>query len=113
MDRNHGTDAERTTKGASNGRTTAAERLRYAVSASANGAGSRDELQAAARELAAEVRGKHQTPEQMLVQLKALLADAGLRAGFPPPNQDGSRVDAASLYRDIITWSIRYYYEGS
>ena len=110
MDRNDGANRS-TTNGAADARATAADRLRHAVNASANGGGSRDELQAAARALVAELRGRHETPEQMLVQMKALLAEAGLHTGFSLASSDESRADTPSLYRDIITWSIRYYYD--
>lgn len=90
---------------------TPAERLRQAVTAAAAGAGSRDEVQDAARALVSELRGRHEPPEQMLIQMKTLLADAGLRGGYPTADDDGSR-DPDALYREIITWSIRAYYEG-
>jgi hypothetical protein len=76
------------------------------------GTGSRPELQGAARALVAELRERDEAPEQMLIQMKALLADAGLRAGYPVIEPGETHVDHATLYRDIITWSIRYYYEG-
>ena len=110
MDRNEDSISGRAVNGAANAPTTA-DRLRHAVSASAGGAGSRDELQAAARALVTELRGRHDAPEQMLIEMKALLADAGLRTGFPSTNGDESHGNARELYRDIITWSIRYYYE--
>ncbi|HEY4133316.1 MAG TPA: hypothetical protein VGM50_22045 [Gemmatimonadaceae bacterium] len=90
---------------------TAADRLRRAVSAATAGKGSRDELQEAARALVSELRGRDQAPEQMLVQIKSLLADAGLRAGFASTDPGDSLGDESALYRDIITWSIRCYYE--
>ena len=80
------------------------DRLRRAVKAAAAGTGSPEELQQAARALADELRGRDEPPEQVLIQIKALLADAGIRFGHPA--SDGS----AELYRDIITWAIRAYY---
>jgi hypothetical protein len=112
MDRNADSNQGRATHGAPNAQTTAADRLRHAVSASAMGAGSREELQAAARALVAELRGRQDAPEQVLIQMKALLAEAGLRTGFPAAKPDEAHGNSASLYRDIITWSIRYYYEN-
>lgn len=110
MDRNEDSNHGSATNGAPDA-PTAADRLRHAVSASAMGAGSRDELQAAARALVTELRGRHGAPEQMLIQMKALLADAGLCTSFPSTNGGEANGEGAGLYRDIITWSIRYYYE--
>jgi hypothetical protein len=90
---------------------TAADRLRSAVGVAAEGRGSRQELEAAARALVAELRGRDAAPEQVLVQMKALLAEAGLRAGYALTDAIGGDHDQATLYRDIITWSIRCYYE--
>ena len=89
---------------------TAADRLRRAVNAATTGSGSREELQAAARALVAELR-RDAAPEQMLIQVKTLLGDAGLRAGYPATENDAAHQNQATLYRDIITWSIRCYYE--
>ena len=89
--------------------TGAAERLRQAAAAAASGRGSRQDLQAAARALVEDLRRQQEPPEQVLLKIKEHLAEAGLRPGFPADG-DGGDV-AASLYRDMITWSIRYYYE--
>jgi hypothetical protein len=105
MDRNGGSKDEGGTG------ETAADRLRLAVNATTAGAGSRDEVQAAARALVAELRGRQEAPEQVLIEMKALLADAGLRAGYPPSSLEKSQGMHVSLYRDIITWAIRCYYE--
>ena len=111
MDRTDDSNHGRGTNGASNTPGNAAERLRQAVSASATGAGSREELKAAARALVAELRGRDDAPEQMLIKMKALLAEAGLRTTLPATNSEASHAEAPALYRDIITWSIRFYYE--
>ena len=105
MDRNYESNDGRAMSAASNPQGTA-DRLRRAVNAAAAGTGSRDELQQAARALADELRGRDEPPEQLLIQIKALLSDAGIR--FVHPTADGK----ADLYRDIITWSIRAYYDG-
>jgi predicted Zn-dependent peptidase len=94
----------------SNGRSAA--RLRRAVEAATAGKGSHDELQMAARALVAELRERHDRPEQVLVQIKNLLADAGLQAGYPARDETVSHNAHTRIYRDIITWSIRYYYEN-
>jgi hypothetical protein len=89
----------------------AAERLRGAVGAATTGKGSREELEIAARALVDELRGRQAPPEQVLIQMKDLLAEAGLRASFPATDASETHREQATLYRDIITWSIRCYYE--
>jgi hypothetical protein len=76
--------------------------MREAASAAASGQASREELQAAARALVTELRQQQEPPEQVLLQIKSFLADAGLKPGVGA---------APSLYRDLISWSIKYYYE--
>jgi hypothetical protein len=58
-----------------------------------------------------ELRHAKYPPEQMLIQIKELLAEAGLRPTYAspgdletPPGTEGS------VYRDVIAWSIRHYY---
>ncbi len=80
----------------------AADRMRQVASAAANGRASREELQAAARALVRELRQQQEPPEQVLLQIKSFLADAGLKPGIGA---------APSLYRELISCSIRYYYE--
>jgi hypothetical protein len=111
MDRNEDSNGGHTMSGVSNANGTAADRLRQAVGAAAAGNGSRTELETAARALVAELRDRDAPPEQMLIQMKQLLADAGLHAGFPGADADDSHRDHGTLYREIITWSIRCYYE--
>jgi len=111
MDRIEDSNDGRETNTAPEAQNTAADRLRVAVNAAAKGSGSCDELQDAARALVAELRGRAEPPEQMLIQVKRLLADAGLRPGNPA-NDDAHAVNRqAALYRDLITWSIRFYYD--
>jgi hypothetical protein len=110
MDRNDHSNAERKRDEVSQPpRGLAADRLRRAIEAATTGAGSRDELQEASRALVDELRGLTDAPEQMLIQMKTLLADAGLRAGYPAAEGE-SATNHAAIYRDIITWSIRSYY---
>jgi hypothetical protein len=111
MDRNQDSNVGHNTNGASRPHGAAAERLRRAVTAATTGSGTREEVQEAARTLVAELRGRAGAPEQMLIEMKALLADAGLRAGYPAADENRSHENDAALYRDIITWSIRCYYE--
>lgn len=68
-------------------------------------------LEVAATELVAQLRGSHMPPEKMLVRIKEILAECGLRPtqASPSPNDHTS---PAALYRDIIALSVRVYYEG-
>lgn len=75
-----------------------------------DGKRSREELQASARALIDDLRRKQEPPEQILLHIKQFLAEAGLRSGFP--SGQGPAASERDLYRDIITWSIRYYYDG-
>jgi hypothetical protein len=85
----------------------AVARMRRAIDASRHG-GPRSELEAAAIQLVLELKRANQPPEQMLLRMKALLADAGLR---PSLLEAGATTELeASLYRDVIAWSIRHYY---
>jgi hypothetical protein len=86
-------------------------RMRRAIAAAAGGADNTHELEVAARALVQELRAAEAPPEQMLLRIKELLADAGLHPSYAsdsgqPPNHD------AALYRDVIMLSIRHYYEA-
>jgi hypothetical protein len=89
----------------------ATERMRRALAAVAAGDGSTDELQAAARALVTDLRGHDAPPEKMLIKIKEILGSAGLRAGLAESDEAVSDHEAA-VYRDVIMWSIRAYYEG-
>ena len=91
--------------------TGAGDWLRRAVAAAADGSGSRSEVQAAARALVSELRNRKAAPEDVLVEIKQFLAQAGLRAGFATTPEESSTPSDSTLYRDVITWSIRYYYD--
>jgi hypothetical protein len=93
------------------GATEAADRMRRELAAVADGGGSRDELQAAARALIGELRRRQLPAEQALVQLKEILAEAGLRPSYTAPANEPIGLHATA-YRDIIAWSIRAYYDG-
>ena len=89
---------------------TSAERMRLAIEAVLNGSGSTEDLHAAARALVTELRAANEPPEQALVRIKATLADAGLRPDHAS-NIDGEPKGLeATIYRDVIAWSIRQYY---
>lgn len=88
----------------------AAVRLRHAVVAVAQHGGSRLELETAAEELVTELRRRDHPPEQVLLRIKEILADAGLRAGHTLAADGSELVSEAALYRDVISSSIRYYF---
>lgn len=88
-----------------------AARLRDAVAAVGGGTGTRTQVERAARELTTALRGDHYPPEQMLLKIKELLAEAGLRPSYAAATSSENMGDwEANLYRDVITWCIRDYY---
>lgn len=94
------------------GTLSAAERLRSAITAAANGTGASDAFEAAARELVAKWRSANVPPEQILLRIKAILVDAGLRPNYAAAAEPRAPVGAQSeLYRDVIAWTIRHYFE--
>jgi len=94
---------------AAGARTKATARLRAAVVELGWGRGSREELQCAAAELVGELKQSNLPPEQMLLEIKSLLADVGLRPTYLPP--DGNQIPGdPALYREVIMSSIRAYY---
>lgn len=81
-----------------------------AIHAVLDGSGTTEDLHAAARDLVTELQAANEPPEQALVRIKQTLADAGLRPSYSS-NADGSPLGLeATVYRDIIAWSIRQYY---
>ncbi len=85
--------------------------LRRTLTAVANGSASRRELERAATDLVSHLRREQHAPEQMLLRIKEVLADAGLRPTYA--STDASALgDDANLYRDVIAWCIRSYYEA-
>jgi hypothetical protein len=46
----------------------------------------------------------------MLLRIKEILAEAGMRPTYTSPELDGPPSDGAAVYRDVIAWSIRSYY---
>jgi hypothetical protein len=89
----------------------ATERMRRAIAAVAAGDGSTDELQTAARALVSDLRSDDAPPEKMLIKIKEILGSAGLRTGLVESDEAVPDHEAA-VYRDVIMWSIRAYYEG-
>ena len=84
--------------------------MRRAVTAAVNGRGSKEELQCAAEALVAELRGRQEPPEQVLLQIKQFLAEAGLRPSYATPT-DGVIRPESTIYRDVIAWTIKAYYQ--
>lgn len=72
--------------------------------------GSRDELEAAARDMVTELRNKDQPPEQVLLRVKEVLAQAGLRPGHTLAADGSELMGDATLYREVVSSSIRYYF---
>jgi len=93
-----------------NGANGTAERMRLAIRAVLEGTGSTEDLHAAARELVSELRAANEPPEQALVRIKETLADAGLRPDYASKADGGPLGLEATVYRDVIAWSIRQYY---
>ena len=91
----------------------AVERLRRAIDA-ASASGSSAELEAAAIQLVEALKSTNHPPEQMLLRIKQLLGDAGVRPTYAASSDAATPGDRhASLYRDVIAWSIRHYYGGA
>jgi hypothetical protein len=86
-------------------------RMRRAIQHAAIGTGSPQELDAAAQELVAELRRANEPPEQVLLQIKRILAEAGVR---PTHGSDAPAIVVehhASVYRGVIESSIRHYFQ--
>lgn len=85
-------------------------RLRKAIQAVVVNTGSRDELEAAARDLVVELRDREQPPEQVLLRIKEVLAQAGLRPGHTLAADGSELMGEATLYREVVSSSIKYYF---
>ena len=88
-----------------------AERLRRATIAAVRDGGSREELEAAARALVLELRTENAPPERMLLRIKDILAEAGLRPAYASTDSTTPIRGEAAIYRSVIDWSILQYYE--
>jgi len=74
---------------------------------------SMDAVKLAARTLVNELRRAHQPPEKTLIQIKQILAEAGLQPAFPAMREsEYPELPRTSIYRAIIESSIRYYYDA-
>ena len=85
--------------------------LKQTLGAVATGRASRRDLETAATTLVAHLRSERHAPEQMLLRIKEVLAEAGLRPTYASTEQSSSGEDG-NLYRDVIAWCIRSYYEA-
>jgi hypothetical protein len=94
------------------GTSDATEDLKRILSAVASGRATRRDVEGAATILVAHLRSERHAPEQMLLRIKELLAEAGLRPTYASTEQSSLSEDG-SLYRHVITWCIRSYYEPS
>src|SRR5437870_3850277 len=84
--------------------------LRKVTESAARGESSRQELQEAARALVRELRAANEPPEQMLLRVKEILAEAGLRPAYASTDLDTPVRSEPAIYRSVIEWSIRFYY---
>jgi len=89
----------------------AAARMLRAITVAASATmTSTDEVDAAAKALVTELRLANQPPEQVLVQIKQILADAGLKPSHGPADSTHVFGRHVALYRTVIESSIRHYF---
>jgi hypothetical protein len=94
------------------GQLSATDRMRRAIAAAADGTGASDAFQPAARELVSEWRRTRVPPEQIILRIKKILVDIGLRPSYVTPPGPQAGVDTQTeVYREVIAWTIRHYYE--
>jgi hypothetical protein len=88
-------------------------RLHRALVAASKRTGPRDGFQSAAGELVTAWRREGVPPEQIILRVKDILAGAGLRASYGPPMAPMTGEHGESeVYRRVIAWAIRFYFEG-
>jgi hypothetical protein len=88
-----------------------AGRMRRAIQDAAIGTGSPQELDAAAQALVAELRRANEPPEQVLLQIKRILAEAGVRPTHGPDAPAIVVEHHTAVYRGVIESSIRHYFQ--
>ena len=88
----------------------AARMLRAITHAASAATTSSDEVDAAAKALVIELRQANQPPEQVLVQIKQILAEAGLKPSHGPADSAHIFGRHVALYRTVIESSIRHYF---
>src|SRR5690242_11017176 len=106
-------DRDRNDEPRINESSSATSRMLRAVSSAAAGRASVDEVDAAARALVAELRRANEPPEQVLVRIKQILADAGLRPSQGPADPPLVIERHVALYRTVIESSIRHYFAAT
>ena len=87
-------------------------RMLHAISAASKGAGTDEELEAAGRELVIELREANEPPEQVVLLIKRILAEAGVRPTHAQADSSLFPVERhALIYRSVIESSIRHYFQ--
>jgi hypothetical protein len=84
----------------------------HAISAASMGSGTDEELEAAGRELVVELREANEPPEQVVLLIKRILAQAGVRPTHTQADSSMLPVERhALIYRSVIESSIRHYFQ--
>jgi len=108
---NRGVESKNGTDRALDGASSAAVRMLHAISsAAATTSTFGDEVDAAAKALVTELRRANQPPEQVLVQIKQILSEAGLKPSHGPADSAHAFGRQVALYRTVIESSIRHYF---
>jgi len=85
-------------------------RMLRAITAASLGLGTHEELETAVHLLVAELRAANEPPEQVLLAVKRILAQAGLRPSHPPSDSAMVVERNAMVYRNVIASSIHHYF---
>jgi hypothetical protein len=93
--------------------TAAGARMLQAISAASIASGSHEELETAVREFVAELHEANEPPEQVLLAIKRILAQAGLRPSHQSADPAMGVDRLAAVYRDVIASTIRHYFAAS
>ena len=86
--------------------------MRRALAAVADGKGSHPRAAAGGPRAGHGAQAGELPPEQMLLHIKEIFAEAGMRRTTRLHRLDGPPSDGVMVYQDVIAWSIRSYYEG-
>ena len=81
-----------------------------AITAASLGVGTHEELETSVRLVVAELRAANEPPEQVLLAVKRILAQLGLRPSHPPSDSAMIVERHATVYRNVIALSIRHYF---
>jgi hypothetical protein len=90
-----------------------AARMRQAISAASIGACSDAELETAARDLVIDLRSANEPPEQVVLVIKRILAQAGLRPSHPPSDPAMVIERHSAVYRTVIALGIHHYFASN